>query len=113
MRRAVGIAFHGDGWHRDDRTLHEPPLEIVISRFALGEAKPPAVIMNHDRHMVGIIEGLRAAIERGIVKIPFWGSELPDQLREIMTVLDVTRAATLGREIELIPPLPLGSRWQR
>ncbi len=38
MRRAVGVAFHGDGGHADDRRLREPLLQLVVCGFALGEA---------------------------------------------------------------------------
>src|SRR5262245_61322754 len=82
--------------------------QIVVFPFALGEAEPPAVIVDRDRDMIGIVECFRAAIEGGVVKLPLRRRELPDQLREVVTVFVITFAAALGREIELIPPLQLG-----
>src|SRR6516164_4846991 len=101
MRRTVGITLHGDRGHADDRTLGQPLLQIVVLCLALGETLPPAIVVYHDRDMIGIVEGL------------FRRSELPDQLREIVTILVVAGAAALGREIELIPPLQLGLWRQR
>ena len=58
----------------------KPLFQFVIFRFALGEADPPAVIVNHDSDMIGIVEGHGASIERGIIKVPFRRSELPNEL---------------------------------
>jgi hypothetical protein len=69
--RAVGIAFYRDGRHRDNRGFGEPLFQVVISRPALGEIEPPAIVMKDDRDMIGIVERRRAAIERGIVEILF------------------------------------------
>jgi hypothetical protein len=37
--------------------------------------------MDHDRDMIRIVESFRAAIEGGIIEMPFRRSEPPDQLR--------------------------------
>jgi len=71
MRRTVGITLHGDRGHADDRTLGQPLLQIVVLCLALGETLPPAIVVYHDRDMIGIVEGLGAAVESGIVEIPF------------------------------------------
>ena len=84
MRRAVGVAFQGDGRHGDDGRCGELLFEIDIFRLALGEAQAPAVIVDDDRDMVRIVERGRAAIEGRVVEIPFRRSELPDQLGEIV-----------------------------
>ena len=71
VRRAVGIAFEGDGGHGDDGKFGELPFYRVVFRLALGQAEPPAVIVDRNRDMVGVIEGSRAAIELGVVEITF------------------------------------------
>src|SRR5262249_3704929 len=60
--------------------------------------------MDRNRNMVRIFEGGRAALERGVIEIPFRRSLLPDQLRKIVPVLVVAFPAAFGREIKLIPP---------
>src|SRR5437016_14263168 len=63
--------------------------------------------------MIRIVERPCGAIERCIVKLPFWRSELPNELPKVMSVLVVSRMATFRGEIVLVPPLELGLRWQR
>ena len=63
--------------------------------------------------MVRIVERRGAAIEGGVVEVPLRRGELPDQPGEIAPVLVVARAAALGGEIVLVPPLQLGLRRQR
>jgi hypothetical protein len=96
MRRTVGVAFQGDGGHGDDRGASKPLFQIVVFRLAFRETEPPAVIMDHDADMIGIVERLRGAIECGIVKIPFRRGELPDQLCEIVPVFLIAVPAALG-----------------
>jgi len=69
--------------------------------------------VDRDGDVIPVLEGLRAAIEGGVVELPLRRGQLPDQLREIMRVLRVACAAPLGREVELVPPLQFGSRRQR
>ena len=83
MRRAVGVAFQRDRRHGDHRALGEAPLQLVVSRLALRQAQPPAVIVDHDGDVVRIVEGGRAALEGGVVELPFRRGELPDQLGEV------------------------------
>src|SRR5581483_4414988 len=45
--------------------------------------------------------------------VPFWRSQLPDQLVEITTIFFIACAAALCREIKLIPPIELSFRRQR
>ena len=75
MRRAIGIAFEGDGGHRDDRAFGKPLVQIVIFRLAFSQSEPPAIVMDHDGDMIRIVEGCRAAIERRIVEVPLRRSE--------------------------------------
>ena len=105
MRRAVGITLKRDRRHGDDGSLGEPLFQLVIFRLAVGQAEPPAVVVDHDRDMVRIVERRGAAIERRVVEVPFRRGELPDQLGEIAPVFLVAGTAALGGEIELVPPL--------
>src|SRR5438445_9837909 len=45
----IGITFKSNGGHGDDRRCGKPLVQIAISRLALREPEPPAVIMDHDR----------------------------------------------------------------
>ena len=78
----------------------EPLFQIVIFRLAFGQAEPPAVIVDHDGDVIRVVEGRRAAIERGIVEVPLRRSELPDQLRKIVPVFVVAGPAAFGGEID-------------
>src|SRR5262249_30718785 len=57
---------------------------------------------------IGIIESRGAAIERGVVEVPLWRGDLPDELGKIAPVFVVAGAAAFRREIILVPPLQLG-----
>src|SRR5215471_18375865 len=105
MRRAVGVALHGDRGHVDDRTCRKPLLDIVVFTLAVREALPPAIVVDDNGNMVRIVEGGSGAIERRVVEFPLRRSELPDELVEVMPVLVVAVAAAVGRKIELVPPL--------
>ena len=72
--------------------------------FARGEAEAPAIIVDHDGDMIGIVEGRGGALERGVVEIPLRRGELPDQLGEVAPVFLVARPAAFGGEVILIPP---------
>ena len=52
----VGVTFHGDGWHRDDRKRGQPFFEIVISPLTVRQAKPPAIIVHHDVNVVRVLK---------------------------------------------------------
>src|SRR3954469_2057650 len=110
MRRAVGIALQRDGRDTDGRPSGEPFLQFVILRLACGQTEPPTVIVDNDVDMVRVVEGRRAALERGVVELPFGGSELPNELGKFAPVLFVTGPAAVRGEIELVPPLELGLR---
>src|SRR5262249_61183306 len=104
MWGAVGVALECDCRDRNFRSLRKPPFQIVVFCIAFGEAEPPAVIMNDDRDVIRIVKGGGAAVERGIVEVPFRRSELPDQFGKIAPVFVVTVAAAIGSEIKLVPP---------
>src|SRR5262249_57355312 len=104
MRRAIGIAFEGDSGNRDGWRGGETLLELVVFRLALGQALAPAVVVDHDGNVIGVVEGGGAAVERGVVELPLRGRQLPDELREIAPVFVVAGAAALRGEVELVPP---------
>ena len=110
---AVSVTFKGDGGHGDDRTLGEPLFQIVVFRLTFSQAQPPTVIMDDDTDMVRVVERGRAAIERGVVEVPFWRSRLPDELGKIAPVGVVAGSAAVRGEIILVPPLELGGWRQR
>jgi hypothetical protein len=113
MRSTIGVAFESNGGHRDYRTLGNPPFKVVIFRLALGLADPPAVIVNHDRDVIRVVEGRRCAIECSVVKVPIRRSDLPNKLRKVVAVFVVAEHAAFGGKIILVPPLELGLRGQR
>ena len=91
----------------------KPLFERVVFCFAFGKALPPAIIVNHDRDVIRVVEGLCAALEGRVIEIPLRRSELPDQLGKLAAIHFIAGPAAFGREIELIPPLQFGFRRQR
>jgi hypothetical protein len=69
--------------------------------------------VNDNGDVIRIVECRSAALESGMVEVPFRRSELPDQFGEIAPVFVVAVAATVGGKIELVPPLQLGLGRQR
>src|SRR5580692_2299883 len=63
--------------------------------------------------MIRVVEGRGTTIEGSVVEIPFRRSKFPDELRKVVTVFVITRLATIRGEVELIPPLKFGVRWER
>src|SRR2546430_1782429 len=92
----IGIAFKSNSGHGDVRTFGEPLFQIVIFRLAFSQSEPPAIIMDHDADMIRIVEGRCAAIERGIVEVPFWRCDLPNELRKVVPVFIVAGPAAFG-----------------
>src|SRR3954453_11008123 len=68
VRRAVGVALEGDGRHGDGRRRRKALLQVVVPRLAVGESEPPAVVVDHDRDVVRVVERRRAALEGGVVE---------------------------------------------
>ena len=113
MRRAVGVAFEGDRRHADDGRLGQAALQRVVLRLAVAQADPPAVVVDHDRDVIRVVERGGAALERGVVEVPLRRGRPPDEPRELAPVALVPGPAALGREVVLVPPLALGLRRQR
>src|SRR5579863_1361662 len=113
MRRTVRVPFHCDCRHCNHRTRGQSLLQFVVLRLALRQADSPAVIMNHNVHVVRILKRCSGTIQGAIVEVPPRRSELPNELRKVASILVVTRTPAVRREIELIPPGQFGLRWQR
>ena len=108
VRSAVHVALERDRGDGDDRLFRESLFELDVRGFSFGQPEPPAVVVDHDRDMVRVVEGRRAALERGVVEVPPRRRSPPDQLRELAPVSLVAGTPTLGREVVLVPPLELG-----
>ena len=108
VRRAIGVAFQGNRWHRDNQALGQPLFKMVVFRFAVRQAQSPAVIVDDDGNVVRVFERGRGAVERRVVELPLRRRELPDQLREIMPVFIVAEYAAFSGEVKLVPPFQLG-----
>src|ERR1700676_5213306 len=108
----IGITFKGNGRHGDDRAFGKPLFKNLIFRLAFSQTEPPAVIMDHDADMIRIVEGRCAALERGIVEVPFWRSELPNEPGKVVPVGLVASPAAFRGKIILIPPLEF-SLWRQ
>src|SRR5450755_3662356 len=109
----IGIAFQGDRRHGDGRSCGEPLFQLVIVRLTCSQSEPPAIIMDHDADMIRIVEGRGAALEGGLVEVPFGRSELPDEPGKVAPVSLVAGPAALGGEVILVPPLELSLWGQR
>jgi hypothetical protein len=59
MWSPICVAFKSNGWHGSDVTCGKALFQIVISRLAFDQAWSPAVTVDHDRHMIRIIERCR------------------------------------------------------
>src|SRR5258708_25629335 len=113
VRSIIGIPLKGNGGPGDRWTFDKPLFQVVILRLPFNQAEPPAVIVNHDFDMIRIVEGRCTAIKRGIIEVPFWRSELPDELREIMPVFLIPFQAAFRGKVKLVPPLELILWWPR
>src|SRR5438270_701970 len=84
-----------------------------ILSLALSNGYSPAVVVDHDRDVIGIIERPGSTLERLVIELPLRRRRLPNQLREITAILLVALPAPVGREVELVPPLQLCGGRQR
>ncbi len=112
MRCPIGIAFQGNRGHADVRSFSEPLFQLIIFRLAFSQPEPPAVIVDHDADVIRVVEGRGAALEGGLVEVPFRRSDLPDELRKVAPVFVVADPAAFGGEVILVPPLQL-SLWRQ
>jgi hypothetical protein len=86
---------------------------MIVFRLALGQAEPPAIIVDRDGDVVRIVERRRAPVERRVIEVPLRRSQLPDELSEVVSVFVVSCPAAVGGEVVLVPPLELRRRGQR
>ena len=58
---------------RRRRRLERRPLrfQIIVSLIAGRQADPLAIVVDHDRDVIRVVEGLSGALERCIVEMPF------------------------------------------
>src|SRR5262249_49172703 len=96
-----------------DWPFGKPHFKGVIFLLAFSQGNPPTVIMDDDTDMIRVIDRSCAAVERRVIEVPFWRSELPDELVELMPVFFVACAATVRRKIKLVPPFEFGLWRQR
>src|SRR5260370_34033061 len=101
----MAISLKSNAGSCDVRTFSEPLFQLVIFRLAFSQSEPPAIIMDHDADMIRIVEGRCAAIERGIVEVPFWRSDLPNELSKVVPGCIVANPAAFRGKIILVPPL--------
>ena len=87
VRRAVGIAFKSDCRHGDGWSLKQFLFKVVVLRFSLSQVEPPAIVVNDDGDVIGVVEGLRGAIVGCVVKVPLRRRGLPDEFVEVVRVL--------------------------
>src|ERR1700686_2712017 len=99
MWRAVRVTFEGDRRDADGRKLRKASFEVVVFPLAIRETESPAIVVDDDCNMIGVIKGRRAGIEGGVSEFPRWRRELPDELRSILSVSFVAGAAAFCREI--------------
>src|SRR5437773_7489208 len=112
MRRAVGVAFKCDRRYGDHWSRSKPFFKFVIFAFATSQSETPAIIMYSDRNVIRIVERRSAAIERGVIEVPFRRSESPNELGKIVPISVVACPASLRRKLILLPPLEF-SRWRQ
>src|SRR5258705_11598589 len=101
VRRAVGVAFKCDRRPRDPWSRTKRFFKFVIFPFAISQSEPPAIIVNRDPDVIRILERRSAAIEGGVIEVPLRRSELPNELREIMSIFVVPSPTAFGSKIEL------------
>jgi hypothetical protein len=80
VRRPIGITFHANGGNRDRRSWRQLRFQGVVLRFAFHKSLAPAVVVDNDIDVVGVVESRRRTIEGRVIKVPLWRGEPPDQL---------------------------------
>src|SRR6266576_2317884 len=85
---------------------------MSVSRFALTKGYQPEVVLNYYHDVIRILDRLRGAIERLLVKFPLRRRSLPNQFREVTSISLVAFPASIRCKVELVPPLQFG-RWRQ
>jgi hypothetical protein len=110
----VLIAVDRDGRHLDRRAGGQALLDRVETGVALGEPESPAVVVDDDVDVVGIVERGGGPAEGGVVVAPARRVERPDQACQLGTVGRIREPGPtrIRREGVLVPPGPLCLRRQ-
>ena len=66
------------------------------------KTKAPAVVMDHDADVIGVVEGRCAAIKRSIIEVPLGRGNLPNELRKVAPVFFIACPATVRGKIILV-----------
>src|SRR5688500_16876813 len=83
----VEVTADGDRRHRDHGTFEKPGFQIAVLRLSGSQPQPPAVVVDDDVDVIGIVEGCGGAVKRAAVEVPPRRCDLPDQLVELAPVL--------------------------
>ncbi len=67
----IGIPFKGDRRRLNDGRLGEPFFVAVVFGLALREPEAPAIVVNDDGDVIGVVERSGAAIEGRVIEGPF------------------------------------------
>jgi hypothetical protein len=68
--------------------------------LALGDVETPAIVVDHDCHMIGVRERCSRPSVGRVVELPSRRRELPDLAVEGVRVGSIAGLAAFGREIE-------------
>ncbi len=110
MGRAICVSFEGDGWLANGWTLSKQIFEMTAFRLAFNQSPPPAIVVNNDCDVIGIVERDCGAIKCRIMETPLWRSELPDEPREVAPAFFVAGPTVFRSEVVLLRPSELGPR---
>jgi hypothetical protein len=55
--RPVEVAADGDRRHRNQGTFGQARFQVVVLLLSFGEAQPPAVVVDNDVDVIGVVEG--------------------------------------------------------
>src|SRR5947209_7659841 len=100
---AICQAVQGDSRDRDGRLRSQLLLDLVVGRRAGCVSEAMTVGVQHDLDVVGIVEGHRGAVQRGVIEGPVRRVACPDHPRDVAPVRGETGAATLGQEVVEVP----------
>lgn len=75
MGSAIGVTLQGHGGYGDGRSGSQQRFDRVVQGVAVGKAEAPAVVVDDDVDVVGVLERLRGTDERRLVKLPVWRGE--------------------------------------
>ena len=83
------------------------------SGWPCARLETPAVVVDDDVAVVGVVEGRRAALEGRFVAVPLRRVRRPQDPGDVVPVRHEAGTSALGGEVVLIPPVVLGPGGQR